>query len=140
MSESSTSLAPVLANPRRRYSVDFKRQVVQESMVSGMSIARVAMTHGLNTNPLHNWRWQYRRGDFGPLTETPALLPIHINAQPATARHLPTADQQLKAFAPQGGRIELHLGEASIVVHGEVNLSGKRPPKAVLNRIAPSGE
>ena len=75
MSEFSASLAPVPSGYRRRYTVDFKRQVVQESMASGASIAGVAMAHGLNANQLHNWRWQFRRGDFGPITEGPVLLP-----------------------------------------------------------------
>lgn len=126
MSESSTSLAPVPANYRRRYTAEFKRQVVQESMVGGASIARVAMAHGLNANQLHNWRWQYRRGDFGPLTETPTLLPIHITAQPATPRHLLTTDQQPNNPTTQGGRIELHLGNARIVVHGSADYRALR--------------
>src|SRR3546814_6246291 len=37
MSEFSASLAPVPSGYRRRYTVDFKRQVVQESMASGRS-------------------------------------------------------------------------------------------------------
>lgn len=126
MSESSPSLTLVPSNSRRRYTIDFKRQVVQESMASGASIARVAMAHGLNANQLHNWRWQYRRGDFGPLTEIPTLLPIHINAQPATARHLPTAHHEHNNPTTQGGRIELHLGNARIVVHGPADIRALR--------------
>src|SRR3546814_1112880 len=86
MSEFSASLAPVPSGYRRRYTVDFKRQVVQESMASGASIAGVAMAHGLNANQLHNWRWQFRRGDFGPITEGPVLLPVQIEAVSAQAR------------------------------------------------------
>lgn len=126
MSEFSTSLAPALTNWRRRYTVDFKRQVVQESMASGASIARVAMAHGLNANQLHNWRWQYRRGDFGPLAETPALLPVHINALPAAPRRERVGHQQSNNSAIEDGRIELHLGNARILVHGAADLQTLR--------------
>ena len=71
MSDSSISIGPVAGTLRRRYSLEFKRRVVQESMASGASIAGVAMAHGLNANQLHNWRWQYRRGDFDQLANTP---------------------------------------------------------------------
>ncbi len=126
MSESSASLAPALTHCRRRYTVEFKRQVVQESMVGGASIARVAMAHGLNANQLHNWRWQYRRGDFGPLTETPALLPVHINALPAPPRRQRVGHQEPTGSAIEDGRIELHLDNARILVHGAVDLHALR--------------
>ncbi len=58
-------------------------------MASGASIAGVAMAHGLNANQLHNWRWQFRRGDFGPITEGPVLLPVQIEAVSAQARPQP---------------------------------------------------
>src|SRR3546814_19228152 len=63
-------------SPRRRYPVEYKRQVVQESMSAGASIARVALAHGINANQLHNWIWQYRRGDFGPISQGPFMLPV----------------------------------------------------------------
>src|SRR3546814_19054522 len=87
MSEFSASLAPVPSGYRRRYTVDFTRQVVRESMASGASIAGVAMAHGLHANQLHNWRWHFRRGDFGPLTEAPVLLPVPIESVSAKRTH-----------------------------------------------------
>src|SRR5690606_23103926 len=109
----------VPTNLRRRYTMGFKRQVVQESMASGASIAGVAMAHGLNANQLHNWRWQYRRGDFGPPTETPVLLPVHINALPAV-HHEPNKP------VTEAGRIELHLGNARVLVHGAADMQTLR--------------
>ena len=122
MSESSISLVPVSDTNRRRYSVEFKRNVVRESMAAGASIARVAMAHGLNANQLHNWRWQYRRGDFGSVTETAALLPVHISAQPTTPHAHHTTRSPTNDCDPQRGQIELHLGHAKIVVHGTPDL------------------
>ena len=41
---------------RRRYSVDFKRQIVAEAAVAGVSVSSVARRHGLNANLIFNWR------------------------------------------------------------------------------------
>jgi len=121
MSNSSISVVEPSSQPRRRYTVQFKRQVVQESMARGASIARVALTHGLNANQLHNWRWQYRRGDFRPVSQDATLVPIHINALPTgrQAEHYASTGRGVEADAVDTtGRIELHLGHVKIVVHG----------------------
>ena len=122
MSDSSTSLTPAPVQSRRRYTAEFKRQVVQESMVGGASIARVAMAHGLNANQLHNWRWQYRRGNIGSSTEAPALLPVHINTAAATPGRQEQGHQESSHCATAAGSIELHLGGARIIVHGTADL------------------
>lgn len=88
-------------------------------MASGASIARIAMAYGLNANQLHNCRWQCRRGDFESLTGTPALLPVHINARPVV-------DQELNNPSARSGRIELHLGNARVVVHGATDIRALR--------------
>src|SRR3546814_14939411 len=81
MSEFSASLAPVPSGYRRRYTVDFKRQVVQESMASGASIAGVAMAHGLNANQLHNWRWQFRRDQQSVVSGKGLSVPVDLGGR-----------------------------------------------------------
>lgn len=78
--EPSLEVEPSAIPPRRRYSRDFKRQVVQESFTSGASIARVAQSHGINANLLHTWRWQFRRELSGEEPNGPALMPIELEA------------------------------------------------------------
>jgi transposase len=41
---------------RRHYSPEFKAQVMSECDVPGASVAKVAMSHGINTNVVHGWR------------------------------------------------------------------------------------
>ncbi len=43
--------------PRRRYPVEYKRQVVQESLSPGTSIAGVALAHGINANCCTIYGW-----------------------------------------------------------------------------------
>src|ERR1035438_7434492 len=77
--------------PRRRYSLDFKRQVLQEIVAPGASVAVVARRHGLNTNVVFRWRRQHREGRLGTERLPGAgFLPIHVAEEPGrrwTARH-----------------------------------------------------
>lgn len=65
---------------RRSYSKAFKAQVLAECEAPGASVARVAMSHGINDNVVHRWRQLARgsrvvtvpapRGEFVPVTLT----------------------------------------------------------------------
>ena len=54
---------------RRRFTDEFKRQVVAETLSGENSVAGVALRHGLNNNLVFTWRrkhlralvWRYRR-------------------------------------------------------------------------------
>ena len=41
---------------RRRHSAELKAQVLSECSQPGASVARVAMSHGINANIVHKWR------------------------------------------------------------------------------------
>ena len=59
---------------RRRYDVNFKRQVVAEAMQPGVSAASVARRHGLNDNLLFNWKRKFGKES--------ALVPVEIKSEP----------------------------------------------------------
>jgi transposase len=81
---------------RRRYSREFKRQVVEQSLQPGVSAAQVARAHELNGNLLHTWRWHYRSGLLGPVGhQGAALIPVALSTTSATERAPVTAKQCL---------------------------------------------
>ena len=41
---------------RRRYGTQFKAMVLAQCEEPGMSVAQVAMSHGINDNVVHRWR------------------------------------------------------------------------------------
>jgi transposase len=45
---------------RRRYSGELKAQVLTECEAPGVSVAKVAMAHGINANIVHGWRQTQR--------------------------------------------------------------------------------
>jgi transposase len=50
---------------RRRFSVDAKRRIVEESFVPGESVSAVARRHGLLPAQLFAWRRAAREGQYG---------------------------------------------------------------------------
>jgi len=64
---------------RRRYSRELKAQILTECDAPGASVAKVAMSHGINANILHGWRKLARQPEpaiaqqeFMPVTVAPA--------------------------------------------------------------------
>ena len=65
---------------RRRYSRELKAQILAECDAPGASVAKVAMSHGINANILHGWRKLARQPEpaiaqqeFMPVTVAPTV-------------------------------------------------------------------
>ena len=70
---------------RRRFSEEFKRQVVAETLSGENSVAGVALRHGLNNNLVFTWRRRQLRALSGVTAMPAKLLPVTIDgAQPGT--------------------------------------------------------
>lgn len=95
--------------PYQRHSLDFKRSVVEETLVPGASVARIARIHGLNANQVFAWRKAYRQGDLA--VAEPPLLPIRLaETQPSG----PGASRQ----APASGSLILECGSVQLRIEG----------------------
>ncbi len=77
-----TSIAS-LAKKRRTYSAEFKQQIVQACKAPDVSIASVALQHGLNTNLVSKWirLIDGKPGnDRSPLPNKPAFIALSCSA------------------------------------------------------------
>jgi transposase len=83
---------------RRRHSAELKAQVLGECAQPGASVARVAMSHGINANIVHKWR---RLAGAAPVPAA-SFVPVSLPA-PACAT---AADI----------RIELRRGATSMII------------------------
>jgi transposase len=70
------------AEIRRRYSRDFKAQVMAQCDVPWASVAKVAMPHGISTNVIHRRRKLAREAARASVPEQQAFIPMRL-AQPA---------------------------------------------------------
>jgi len=81
--------------PRRRFSREFKREVVELLNEQAATVAEVARTYDLHPNQLFRWRAEYGRGAYGPvevsLASKAVLVPVELaeledGMAPAAAR------------------------------------------------------
>ena len=68
---------------RRRYSRELKDQIIAECAVPGASVAKVALSHGINANIVHGWR--KLAGRVAPAMTRPEFVAVAV-APAAQAR------------------------------------------------------
>lgn len=78
--------------PRRSFTREFKREVVEILLEQAATVAEVARTYELHPNQLCRWRNEYFQGAFGSarhektdVTEAAVLLPVELVEVDTTA-------------------------------------------------------
>jgi transposase len=106
---------------RRRFTDEFKRQVVAETLSGENSVAGVALRHRLNNNLVFTWRRKHLRALSGATATPPKMLPVTI----AEADAVPVAPSALERKrldrARSSGTIEIAWDGVRIVVRGAVD-------------------
>ena len=74
---------------RRSWTPDEKRQIVEESLREGASIAEVARRHALNANLLFTWR-RKMGGEPSAPNEPMPILPVRITSGSVAEERCPT--------------------------------------------------
>lgn len=119
-----TSRQPATASPsttqdsapakRQRWTIKQKRQIVEETLVPGASVARVARSHGVNANQVFYWRKQHLAGRLGNSSTAIKLLPVTVDPSPSAAPVVP-AERRL------AGTIHIKLSQAQIRIEGNAD-------------------
>jgi len=105
-----------------------RRQIVEETLKPGASVALVARTHGVNANQLFAWRRMYRGGQLESGTSA-SLLPVQISdavADPAQRRGKPKLVRR--------GLIDIDLGHARVRIEGVADPECVRAALQILLR------
>lgn len=93
-----------------------KRRIVEETLVSGASVAAVARRHDVNANLVFGWRKLYHAGLLKAAGPTAAaLVPVRMK-KPARSS-APTSEAAMAA----SGVIEIELAQARLRLHGAVD-------------------
>ena len=99
--EAKTSRQELSPVKRRYRSAELKRQIVEETLAPGASVARVARAHGVNANQVFAWRRQYQRGLLGGGNGTaPGLLAVRVAGAAEVTPRAPAGTIQVEL--PQG--------------------------------------
>ena len=101
---------------RRRHSAELKTLVLQQCAAPGASVAKVAMSHGVNANVVHGWRKLARECDGIALPPpTPTILPAKTAA--SVPQFLPVSMAQTTSPpAPVDIQIELRRSAAAMKI------------------------
>ncbi len=87
---------------RRRYSKEMKSQVLAECEASGASVAKVAMSHGINANVVHGWRKLAGGGSEVAVANPREFVPVTLEGAA-----MPRADER-------GIEVELRRGAVTM--------------------------
>jgi len=94
-----------------------RRAIVEETLVPGASVSRVARKHDVNANQVFRWRKLYHEGLLGTTTN---FLPVRV------------ADEQRgeavngSGCIPQPGTMEIKLARGTLRIFGNVDVMALR--------------
>jgi transposase len=112
---------------RRRWSLQDKLQIVEETMQPGVTVSEVARRHGLAPSVVFTWRRLAREGQLGDAR--PAFKPVEIT--PVPVQTPPAASP-----ARRTGLIEIVLGRGRRVrVDREVDAEALRRVLQVMESL-----
>jgi transposase len=108
----------------QRHNLEFKRRLVEQTLVPGVSVARIAREHGVNANQVFSWRKLYREGLLGAQGKAVAnLLPVTV-----TAGTVPTTASAALRAGTSAGRLWLESPKGCLNIEGH-------PDPAILRMI-----
>ena len=111
----------LVAPQRQQRSIAEKRRIVEETLVEGASVARVARAQGINANQVFGWRRLYQAGRLGDRKPAMKLLPVRVSESlPAP---LPGARSSADFPKPQPGTIHIELRQAQVRIEGSADLA-----------------
>ena len=90
-----------------------RRAIVEETLLPGASVSRVARRHDVNANQVFHWRKLYREGRLGTTTN---FLPVKIANEPALE-----AAKEDDRF-PDSGTLEIKLCKGTLRIFGRVDV------------------
>jgi transposase len=109
-----------------------KRRIVELTLQSGMSVARVAQAEGVNSHQVFQWRRAYRQGTLvDAATDSGSMLPVVVRASDQQNRECGEAEE------PSGASGAIHIelpGCAAITVESGADVKLLR---AILESLRP---
>ena len=89
---------------RRRFSREFKAQIVAQCLKPGASVSRISLDNGLNANMVRRWISEARRAPKTPTT-TPGFVPVNLPsvASALSNQSVPNKRSTIRIEIPRAG-------------------------------------
>lgn len=124
MAEQITELKQRLVVSRKQdgrccYDPQAKRELIEACLQPGVSVAKLALAHGINANLLRTWMTKHQRQslDGGSLQRSAAAPTPFIPVVTVSAHHSPISLPELVARLPNGVRLECSSLSADQLAH-----------------------
>jgi transposase len=114
---------------RLNYDAEFKRKLAAAACETGVSVARLALDHGINANMLHKWRRRYLAAMAAQADPIPSqFLPVSVahagDSIVDQSLHLPRPIKSSLSNQPMlPGAVEIKFGSAIVRIEGAVEAS-----------------
>src|SRR5215210_513720 len=98
---------------KRQYrSKELRRQIAEESLQPGVSVAVLARAHGVNANQVFTWRKLYREGLLDAKPSPAQLVPVRIAEVVSRETDMSLLSRSFS------GTVHLEVGRARLRVEG----------------------
>ena len=94
-----------------------RRAIVEETLVAGASVSRVARRHDVNANQVFHWRKLYQEGRLGTASN---FLPVRVASEQRGE------EENGSGFLPQPGTMEIKLPKGTLRIVGAVDVTALR--------------
>ena len=111
---------------QRRRTIQERRAIVEETLLAGASVSRVARRHDVNANQVFYWRKLYREGRLGGSAAATQLLAVKVSED------RPMEAEKGDGQTARWGTMEIKLPIGSLRIVGSVDVVALR---AVLERL-----
>jgi transposase len=118
------------AGKQHRRSKQERRQIVEETLRPGASVAVIARAHGVNANQVYRWQRLYRAGLLDVRPAASKLLPVRISEAVHNDRLI--TEQKLSCAAC--GTIYIEIGNARMRIEGAADPDSIRAALEGLRR------
>ena len=108
-----------VALKRQRRSIAEKRSIVEETLVEGASVARVARAHGVNANQVFYWRKLYQAGRLG-ITSAARWLPVLVTGESSAPPRIALPEPPSSQLS-SSGTIHIELRQAQVRIEGSAD-------------------
>ena len=104
---------------RQRRNIAEKRRIVEETLIEGASVARLARAHGINANQVFGWRRLYLAGRLGERKPAMKLLPVRVSESLPAPRPVECSSADFPKAQP--GAIHIELRQAQVHIEGNAD-------------------
>ncbi len=124
--EVRAEVGDVVLGRRRYWTVEEKRQIVEQTLSSSESVASLARQHGVNANQVFYWRKLYHAGQLGGDGSTDApglrLLPVSVDNEDSSDVEASQEEQDTRESAGPGLTMNIELpGGALLSLAGAID-------------------